>query len=98
MDVSTNRAKFTCAWLRSVQDCLHKLHVTSCVIIIILVPCLRRAACTRCIMYGVCRVWNADSADTGGLLGKGDWRTIQWQRLDLLSSQLHLTPYYGKSK
>mmetsp|Transcript_8637 Transcript_8637/g.25922 ORF Transcript_8637/g.25922 Transcript_8637/m.25922 type:complete len:303 (-) Transcript_8637:493-1401(-) len=39
-------------------------------------------------------VWNADSADTGGLLGMGDWRTIQWQRLDLLSSKLQLMPYY----
>lgn len=45
----------------------------------------------RCSLF---RVWNADSADTGGLLGMGDWRTIQWQRLDLLSSKLQLMPYY----
>lgn len=37
--------------------------------------------------------WNADSADTGGLLSQ-DGRSITWSQLDLLTQNLGLTPFY----
>lgn len=38
-------------------------------------------------------VWNADSLDTGGILNM-DWRSIAWERVDLLSKSLGLSPWY----
>ncbi len=38
-------------------------------------------------------VWNAGSLDTGGILNM-DWRSIAWERVDLLSRSLGLSPWY----
>jgi hypothetical protein len=49
------------------------------------------AALTRKCAAGC---YNADSADTGGLVSE-DWHDLLWDKLQFLTSRLGLTPYYA---